>query len=101
MSSWSIRDAKARFSEMLDASIEKGPQIVTRWGVETAVLVPTEEWRCLQCAAPPCLKTVPLSRQPRFEHLIPRHRKVRRRAPVDFQCPGSRDSMGARSFSHS
>jgi len=85
MSSWSIRAAKARFSEMLDASIEKGPQIVMRWGVETAVI---EEWRRLQSAAPPSLKTLLLARQPRFEHLIPRHRKLRRRAPVDFQCSG-------------
>ena len=85
MSSWPVQDAKARFSELLDASVEKGPQIVTRRGVEMAVLVPIEEWRRLHSAAPPSLKTLLLAPQPRFEHLIPQRRKIRRRAPVEFQ----------------
>jgi hypothetical protein len=37
MSSWQVQDAKARFSEFLDATIKKGPQVVTRGGIETAV----------------------------------------------------------------
>jgi len=85
MSSWPVQDAKARFSELLDASVEKGPQIVTRRGVETAVLVPIEEWRRLHSAAPPSLKTLLLAPQPRFERLILQRRKLRRRAPVEFQ----------------
>jgi len=40
MASWQVQDAKARFSEFLDATLKKGPQVVTRRGVETAVLVP-------------------------------------------------------------
>jgi PHD/YefM family antitoxin component YafN of YafNO toxin-antitoxin module len=39
MSTWQVQDAKARFSELLDAALEKGPQVVTRRGAETAVLV--------------------------------------------------------------
>jgi prevent-host-death family protein len=84
MSSWPVQDAKARFSALLDASVEKGPQIVTRRGVETAVLVPIEEWRRLQSAAQPSLKTLLLAPYPRFENLIPQRRKFRRRAPVEF-----------------
>src|ERR1017187_9506515 len=60
MSSWPVQDAKARFSELLDASVEKGPQIVTRRGVETAVLVPIEEWRRL-CLHGPCKTPKPVS----------------------------------------
>jgi len=30
MNSWQSQDAKARFSEFLEAAIKKGPQIVTR-----------------------------------------------------------------------
>jgi len=45
MASWQVQDAKARFSEFLDATLKKGPQVVTRRGVETAVLVPIAEWR--------------------------------------------------------
>ena len=37
MMSWQVQDAKAKFSEFLDASITTGPQVVTRRGVETAV----------------------------------------------------------------
>jgi antitoxin Phd len=42
MRHWPIQDAKARFSELVDASIKEGPRMVTRLGVETAVLIP---WR--------------------------------------------------------
>lgn len=44
---WPVQDAKARFSEMLEASVKEGPQIITKRGVETAMLVPIEEWRKL------------------------------------------------------
>ena len=56
MASWQVQDAKARFSEFLDATIKKGPQVVTRRGVKTAVLVPIKEWERLQKAARPGLK---------------------------------------------
>src|SRR5262245_39717420 len=46
-----VRDAKARFSELLDVAIKKGPQVVTKRGVEAAVLVSIEEWRKLQQSA--------------------------------------------------
>ena len=39
MSCWQVEDVKARFSELLDATIKNGPQVVTRRGIETAVLV--------------------------------------------------------------
>ena len=46
--SWQVYDAKARFSELLNATLKDGPQIVTRRGVETAVLVPIDEWKRLK-----------------------------------------------------
>jgi antitoxin Phd len=84
MNSWPVQDAKARFSELLDAAIEKGPQIVTRRGIERAVLVPIEEWRRLQSTTRPSLKALLLAPQPRFDRLIPGRRKLRRRVPVEF-----------------
>jgi prevent-host-death family protein len=48
---WQVYDAKARFSELLDAALKDGPQIVTRRGVETAVLVPIDEWKRLKTRA--------------------------------------------------
>jgi prevent-host-death family protein len=70
---------------MLDAAIEKGPQMVTRRGVEEAVLVPIEEWRRLQQASRIGLKALLLSPEPRFEDLIPPRGKPHRRPPLEFQ----------------
>lgn len=79
MGSWQVQDAKARFSEFLDGTIKKGPQVVTRRGVEAALLVPIEEWNRLQKAARPSLKDLLLAPEARFENLIPELRKLRRR----------------------
>ena len=84
MGSWQVQDAKARFSEFLDATIKKGPQVVTRRGVETAVLVPIQEWNRLQRAARPSLKALLLSPDTRFDDAIPERRKVRRRKLLDL-----------------
>lgn len=85
MASWQVQDAKARFSEFLDATIKKGPQIVTRRGIETAVLVPIEEWNRLQAAARPSLKEVLLGPGPRFDIPVPQRGKLRRRPIVEFE----------------
>jgi prevent-host-death family protein len=82
MTSWPVQDAKARFSELLDASIEKGPQIVTRRGIEAAVLLPIAEWRRLQASARRSLKELLLMPEARFE-FSPR-RQYRRRRPIGF-----------------
>ncbi len=79
MTSWQVQDAKARFSEFLDATIKKGPQVVTRRGIETAVFVPIEEWKRLQKAARPTLKDLLLAPGARLENLIPGRHKLRRR----------------------
>jgi antitoxin Phd len=85
MASWQVQDAKARFSEFLDSTLKKGPQVVTRRGVETAVLIPIEEWRRLQKAARPSLKSLLLgSASPRFEDLVPERGRLLRRRPVDL-----------------
>jgi antitoxin Phd len=86
VASWQVQDAKARFSELLNETLEHGPQIVTRRGVEAAVLVPIEEWRRLQRSARPSLKDWLLGPGPRFEIDIPPRRKLfRMRPPVEFE----------------
>lgn len=81
-SAWPVQDAKAHFSEFLEASLTEGPQIVTRRGVETAVLVPVETWRQLEQSAPPGLKDLLLAESPRAEIPVPSRRIWRRRTPV-------------------
>ena len=53
MKTWPVQDAKARFSEFLEACIAEGPQMVTKRGLEAAVLVPVAQWRMLQSASGP------------------------------------------------
>ena len=40
---WPVQGAKSEFSELLDTMLAEGPQIVTKRGVETAVLLPIEQ----------------------------------------------------------
>ena len=81
---WQVQDAKARFTELLNTTLEKGPQVVTRRGIETAVLVPIEEWNRLQKAARPGLKDLLLAPEARFAHLVPERGRRRRRTTVEF-----------------
>lgn len=79
MNTWPVQDAKARFSEFLDACLADGPQMVTRRGAEAAVLVPAAEWKRLQSAAQPSLKELLLSDAARTEFLVPVRGAARRR----------------------
>jgi prevent-host-death family protein len=62
MHSWPVHDAKARFSELLEASISEGPQMVTKHGKPAAVLVPIRQWEALQSAEKRTLKEILLDR---------------------------------------
>lgn len=61
MKVWPVQDAKARFSEFLDACVTEGPQLVTKRGAEQAVLVPIEQWRRMTKAEAPSLKDLLLA----------------------------------------
>jgi prevent-host-death family protein len=80
--SWPVQDAKARFSELLKASLTDGPQIVTLRGVETAVLLPVQEWRSLHERARPSLKALLLAPQARAKLNVPPRGRLRRRTPT-------------------
>ena len=80
MHTWPEQDAKARFSEFLDACLVEGPQMVRRRGTETAVLVSVQEWR--RPAARPSLKQLLLSDQARTDMTVAPRGKAKRR-PVE------------------
>jgi prevent-host-death family protein len=44
---WQIQDAKQRFSEMIRAVTNEGPQVITRHGEDVAVVVDIDEYRRL------------------------------------------------------
>ncbi len=78
---WPVQDAKSRFSEFLDTTLTEGPQIVTRRGTETAVLVPIKQWRRLERMTRPDMKELLLASEARTEDLTPPRRRHRRRTP--------------------
>jgi prevent-host-death family protein len=41
---WSVAEAKARFSEVIDRALKQGPQAITRNGRPAVVIVSSEEW---------------------------------------------------------
>ncbi len=41
---WSVAQAKARFSEVIEKAASEGPQTITRHGRRAAVLVAAHEW---------------------------------------------------------
>ena len=71
MNAWQVQDAKARFSELLRASLENGPQTVTRRGVPLAVLVSVEQWNALRRTSSPTLKDLLLAQSGRTDDLVP------------------------------
>jgi len=82
MKIWPVQDAKARFSELLDACVSEGPQVVTRRGMETAVLVPITEWKRLSNIARPSLKELLLTDEARADLDLPPRGQARRRTTV-------------------
>jgi prevent-host-death family protein len=80
MTRWPVQDAKARFSEMLETCLQQGPQVVSKRGVDAAVLVPIDQWRRLQ-AARPTLKELLLAPEARADIPVPPRGQRRRRAP--------------------
>jgi prevent-host-death family protein len=41
---WTVAEAKAKFSEVIDRAQSRGPQTVTRNGRTAAIVVAAEEW---------------------------------------------------------
>ena len=64
MNTWPIQDAKARFSELIEQSVKQGPQLVTKRGQATAVVVPFAQWQLMAHAAKPALKSLLLEGMP-------------------------------------
>ncbi len=79
---WPVQDAKARFSELLDTALAEGPQIVTKRGVEAAVLLPIEQWRRLEQMTRPDIKELLLASEARTENLTPPRVSHRHRIPL-------------------
>ena len=87
MATWQLQEAKAKFSELVDKAEKEGAQVITRRGVETAVIIPIEEWKRLSVSARPTLMEVLLQPHPRFDFdkVTPPRGKLRRRKTIEFE----------------
>lgn len=47
MKTWQLQDAKNRFSELVNKALRDGPQVVTRRGEKTVVIMSVEQYRRL------------------------------------------------------
>jgi antitoxin Phd len=89
MNTWPVQDAKARFSEFLNATLTIGPQVVTYHGKQAAVLLPVEQWERLKQLEPVDIKDWLLHQGPKFKDGLPlpsraqmQARQRRRAVPV-------------------
>ena len=80
MKTWQVQEAKARFSELLRASTEEGPQLGS-----SHVVVPVAQWLRLQQHRQPSLKEFLLTPEPRFELETPARGKWLDRTPPAFE----------------
>ena len=44
---WQLQEAKNKLSEVVDEALKHGPQVITRRGVETAIILSYAEYRKL------------------------------------------------------
>lgn len=47
MASWQLQEAKNKLSELIDRALSEGPQVITRHGVEVAVVIPFDGYKKL------------------------------------------------------
>lgn len=83
MATWQLQEAKAKLSEVIDSAESDGPQVITRRGVEAAVLVPIEQWRRMQKKRKRTLLEV-LQSGPQFDLQVPPRGQWKMRKPVKF-----------------
>jgi len=81
MTKWQLQDAKSRFSELIDSTLRKGPQVVTRRGIDTAVVVSIEEWQKLTKQKRRTWRDVLLGEGPRFDIPLPKRGATKSRKP--------------------
>ena len=87
MGTWQLQEAKAKLSEVIETAEQSGPQVVTRRGIKTAVIVSFDEWQRTQPAytnAPATRTSGKLTKEERAKSEA--FLKLLRSAP-DFEIP--------------
>ena len=83
MGSWQLQEAKAKLSEVIATAKMQGPQIITQRGVNTAVVVPFDEWdRAAKLKRRTLLEVLQCG--PKGDLPIPPRSRWKMRKPVKF-----------------
>lgn len=45
---WQLQEAKNKFSQVVNEAVDKGPQVITRWGKEIVVILSREDYSRLK-----------------------------------------------------
>jgi prevent-host-death family protein len=64
---WQLQEAKNKLSEVIEEALAHGPQVITRRGVETAIVLSYAEYRTLLLAQKPLsafFRDSPLAEEP-------------------------------------
>ena len=83
MHDWPLHEAKARLSELVETTLKKGPQQISRRGKRAVVVVPAEDWDRLTGTKKTTLKDWLLG-EPRFDLDVPSRKRFRRRPSPEF-----------------
>jgi len=73
---WQLQEAKAKFSELVQRTLDEGPQTVTRHGKDVVVVVSADEFRKLSARRPGLLEVLMSGPEGELE-LPPRARQER------------------------
>jgi len=49
---WTMTEARAKLSEIIDRAIQYGPQLITKYGKPVAYIVSIEDWERRQAGLP-------------------------------------------------
>ncbi len=84
---WTVQDARAHLSEVIDAALKGRPQRVTRRGKDAVVVVSEEEWRRVARPEPTMslgeyLATFPLTAQ-EWQEIAPKRHPPRKNPFAD------------------
>lgn len=55
---WQIQEAKSRFSELLEAVISRGPQIITKRGKDIVIILSIDEYKKFKNQTPTMIEKI-------------------------------------------
>lgn len=82
---WQVQEAKQKFSEVVQRTLDEGPQIVTRRGKDVVVMVSVDEWERLNGSRPSFTEV--LLSMPKSDEFVEIMEKVVAERKLDYGRP--------------